>query len=78
MEDDLNFCLMEDDLIFFENGRRPHFFGKWMKTSILFTMEGDLNFLENGWKPQFFVQWVGSADDWYPGEQTYTHFGTKF
>ena len=34
---------MEDDLNFFEKGRRPQFFLK---------MEDDLNFWENGRRPQ--------------------------
>ena len=36
---------MEDDLNFFENGRRPQFF-KWKKTS----------FFLNGRQPQFFLK----------------------
>jgi hypothetical protein len=35
---------MEDDLNFFENGRRPHFFFKWKTTSIILKMEDDLIF----------------------------------
>ena len=37
---------MEYDLIFFENGRRPHFFAKWKMTSIFYKMEDDLNLLK--------------------------------
>ena len=39
-----NFLKMEDDLNFFENGRKPHFF----------LMEDNLNFFENGRQPHFF------------------------
>ena len=35
---------MEDNLNFFENGRQPHFFGKWKTTSIFF----------NGRRPKHF------------------------
>jgi hypothetical protein len=55
MEDDLNFfqkwkttsifSKMEDDLHFFKNERRPHFFPqKWKTTPILSKMEDDLYF----------------------------------
>jgi hypothetical protein len=35
---------MEDNLTFFENGRRPHFFCKFKTTSHFLQMEDDLNF----------------------------------
>ena len=37
---------MEDDLNFFENGRRPQLFQKWKTTSIFSKMEDDLNFFK--------------------------------
>ena len=39
---------MEDDLNFWQNGRQPHFKGKWKTTLILIKMEDDLNFNING------------------------------
>ena len=65
MEDDLTFLSkwkttsiflkMEDDLNFFENGRRPQFFWKWKTTYIVLKMEDNLNLLkmEDDW---FFLQ----------------------
>jgi hypothetical protein len=40
-----------------ENGRQPHFFGKWKTTSIFGEMEDDLKFLGIGRRPQFFGKW---------------------
>jgi hypothetical protein len=63
MEDDLNFKKMEDDLIFFKNGRRPQSFGiwqmtsifiKWKNSSIFGEMEDDLNIYPNGRRPHFW------------------------
>ena len=34
---------MEEDIIMFENGRRPQLFWKWKTTSITWKMEDDLN-----------------------------------
>ena len=53
---------MEDDLIFFENGRRPKkiWNGIVLKMEVdlnLFKMDDDLNFFENGRRPQFFWKW---------------------
>jgi hypothetical protein len=43
---------MEDDLIFWVNGRRPHFFVNGRGTQS-FGMEDDLNILVNRRQPQF-------------------------
>ena len=45
---------MEDDLHFFENGRRPQFFGQWKTTSTFLKMKDELNVFENGRQPKFF------------------------
>ena len=48
------FWEMEDDLKFWENGRRPQFLGKWKTTSIFLKIEDNLNifnqliYFENG------------------------------
>ena len=59
MEDGLHFFLKEVDLMFFENGRRPHFFfmeddlifWKMEDNQIFFKVEDDLKFLVNGRQP---------------------------
>jgi hypothetical protein len=42
MENDINFFLMEDDLNFISNGRRPQFYFQWKTTLISFDMELNL------------------------------------
>jgi hypothetical protein len=44
---------MEDDLIFFENGRQPRFFVK---------IEDDFDFFLNGRQPHFFGKWSVSNE----------------
>ena len=44
---------MEDDLNFFENGRRPQFFLKMEDDLKFLKMEDNLNYFENGRRPQF-------------------------
>jgi hypothetical protein len=44
---------MEDDLTFFENGRRPHFLCKWKTTSFPLLMEDNLKCFVNLRQPLF-------------------------
>ena len=44
---------MEDDLNFFENGRRPQYFCKWKTTSIFFENIRRPQFVEMGRRPHF-------------------------
>ena len=49
---------MEDDLIFFINGRRPQLFNDW-KTTLFFLEYGrQPQSLENGRKPVLFVKGI--------------------
>jgi hypothetical protein len=57
MEDDLNFCQMEDYLNILGNGRQHQYFEKWKTASIPWQMEDDLNIVANGRRPQYFLKW---------------------
>ena len=48
IKDDMYFLEIEDDLIFFRNGRRPPSFWKWKKTTIFLEFEADLNLSKTG------------------------------
>ena len=47
---------MEDDFVFFENERQPHFY-KMEEDLNFLKMEDDINFTRIGRRPTFFCKW---------------------
>ena len=64
---------MEDDLNFFQNGRRPQFFPKWKTTSICQTFsktKDNHNIFKNGRRPELFEN--GRQPQFFQNEMTTT------
>ena len=78
---------MEDALNFKVNGRRPHFFVKWKRTSMTFEMEDDHSFFlgkADVASPSFSWAWHSSAPScfqfivmWTPRSVNYSRYDSE-